>query len=91
MPFSQMPNFFKHWFDRKQGGLGPEKATLDSIQNQEDRDRIYDALLRVCWRGYQKGRNDGRRGYSEMVIRRKAGAAKRKSNRGREFVIREDE
>ena len=73
---TQMTKFFYDWVHRKQGGLHDEKWVVDLVpegfsgtteEREQLRDRVDQALMRIAWRCYIKGKRDGKRGYSEWI------------------------
>lgn len=87
MPFATVSQSFHQWFFRPNGGLHNEKWLVDL----GDREKIETALLRVAWRSYWKGRVEGKRGYTEMTIRRKVAKTLRKKFNREAYIIREGE
>lgn len=56
----KIPKYFKHWFSEK--GLWD-----DSWQGMEKWQRA--AIMRIAWRAYRQGKQDGRRDGVKLQIR----------------------
>ena len=92
MPYTKCSKFFDDWFHRKFGGLYDEHWMLDLLPDDPNgREKMDRALIRLAWRAYTKGKRDGKRGYTEYIVRKDVGMRNRKKPTRAKIMMREGE